>query len=101
MKNYTILILAILGVQAPAMARYSASMDLDQMTTYADNAILNGAEHGYKKVTLRLGDANPALVEKLADDLRARGYRIDEEAMLVSPDIIKVIELKLPVVAQR
>jgi hypothetical protein len=72
----------------------------DDMTAYADNAILNAAEHGYKKVTLVFGHANPGDIEDLAQDLRSRGYRIDEEAALLNPMVIKVQALKSSAMAK-
>jgi hypothetical protein len=72
----------------------------EDMQAYADNAILNAAEHGYKKVTLVFGHANPGDIEDLADDLRARGYRIDEEAALLNPRVIKVQALKSSAMAK-
>lgn len=64
--------------------------ELNQLTDYANNAILAAAQDGDKAVTLHCGGANPSVIEKLTDDLRARGYRIDEEAALNNPEVIKV-----------
>lgn len=77
----------------------AAPVDLDGMTTYADNAILNAAEHGEKHITLVFGHAPVENVEALAQSLRERGYRIDEESELLNPLIIKVQHLMvLPLV---
>lgn len=60
---------------------------------YADNAILNAAEHGIKKVTLVFGNAPQDEIDKVADELRDRGYVLDEQAVLVRPRVIKVLRL--------
>jgi len=61
------------------------------MLTYADKAILDAAEHGQKKVTLVFGDASTEAIEAVAQDLRARGYKLDEEATLLNPTIIRIV----------
>lgn len=99
MKKYMILLLVILGVQGEVHAAHHY-MTLDQMTTYADNAILDAAQDGLKAVTLKFTYANPALVEQLADDLRARGYALDEEAILINPGLVKVRFLKNSAIAK-
>lgn len=78
---------------------HGAVMAPADMQQYADNAIMNAAQHGYKKVTLVFGHANPSDIEDLAQELRDRGYRIDEEAQLINPMIIKVQYLKPSAVA--
>ena len=89
----TVLLLGCLlgSVRAEAF-QYShiPSMSFHQMEAYADNAILAAARDGEKSVTLHFVNPNPDSVEKLASELRTRGYRIDEEAVLLNPDIIKV-----------
>ena len=60
---------------------------------YADNAILNAAEHGQKCVTLVFGDAPLDEIEQVADNLRARGYVLDEQAAVLNERVIKVLRL--------
>jgi hypothetical protein len=65
----------------------------ETMQAYANNAILNAAESGKKNVTLVFGRASQDEVEALAEDLRNRGYKIDEQAALLNPCVIKVRRL--------
>jgi hypothetical protein len=66
----------------------------DWAETYANNAILNAAEHGQKHVTLVFGNAPLDEIERVADDLRARGYVLDEQAELLNPRIVKILRLR-------
>jgi hypothetical protein len=99
MKTLAI-VLVLMGPLTLAQAAYNPA-ELDQMTSYADNAILDAAQGGRKVVILKFGRANVALVERLSDDLRARGYRIDEEAAILNPEIVKIFGLKISILASR
>jgi hypothetical protein len=92
-----VLIVALFGA---GQAQAANPMDLDQMTTYADNAILDAAQTGHKAVTLKFGHASLGNIERLTDDLRARGYAIDEETGLLNPEIVKVRFLKNSAIAK-
>ncbi len=90
-------VMLLVGMTGSAQAY---NRQLDQMTTYADNAILDAAQDGIKAVTLTFGHADPALVEALSDDLRGRGYAIDEETALLNPSMIKVRFLRSSAMAE-
>jgi len=96
----TAIVLLLLMVAGVAQAK-SNPQDLAQMVAYADNAILDAAQTGHKKVTLVFGNADPDKVEQVAAILRERGYRLDEEAALLNGDMIKVRGLKNSAVASR
>lgn len=81
-----LLLLALVGP-----ARASAPVD---MQVYADNAILNAAEHGYKHVTLVFGNADQTSIDEMAQELRHRGYRLDEELRVLNERVIRVNYLK-------
>jgi hypothetical protein len=95
-----LVVLAALLIGAQGLSHAASTQDLDQMTSYADNAILDAAVAGHKAVTLKFGHANPELIEALASSLRTRGYALDEEATLLNPSIIKVRGLKNSAVAR-
>lgn len=86
MKLFLVAAVLFSGQSAQAMP----SQALKSMATYADNAILNAAEHGHKKVVLVFGDSPLEDIEKIAAGLRSRGYRLNEETGLLNPRIIKV-----------
>lgn len=83
-----LLLAAVLFSSGPVQAMPSQAVMT--MATYADNAILNAAEHGHKKVTLVFGDSSLEDIEIVANGLRSRGYRLNEEVGLLNPRIIKV-----------
>lgn len=87
-KLWTATLLALLIV---GPARAAAPLD---MLTYADNAILNAAQHGHRGVTLVFGRAGLTEVEAVAAELRQRGYVLDEQTSELNPEVIKVLRLK-------
>ncbi len=97
MKKIILIVMLLGAVQA---VRAEDSHALDQMLTYADNAILDAAKDGQKKVRLTFGNTDATLVEKLADALEARGYKVDEEALLLNPEVVKVLGLKASAMAK-
>src|SRR5258706_2622804 len=93
------LIALLLGLAMLALPLQAATQARADMQQYADNAIMDAATHGQKKVVLVFGNADQDAIDQLADELRDRGYRIDEEAQLLNPRIIKVQYLKASAMA--
>lgn len=93
-----LMLLALLGAGQAQAVRHS--MSLDQMTAYADNAILDAAQDGKKAVTLKFPGMNLDTVDRLTESLRARGYMIDEEMAELNPEIVKVRFLKKTAIAK-
>ncbi|QOR55569.1 MAG: hypothetical protein UMS36scaffold28_59 [Phage 59_13] len=70
------------------------------MLAYADAAIMNAAEHDHRAVTLTFGDADQESIDAVADELRSRGYQLDEETSVLNPSVIRVRYLVSPAVAK-
>lgn len=75
-----------------ALSSVASASEIDQMMAYANNAILDAATTGNRKVFLTFGKADPDSIEQVANDLRERGYKIDEQAFLLNPTKIHVLK---------
>lgn len=84
-------ILIVLAMSGPAFAM---PQDVNQMITAAENSITTAAESGLKTVNIPFGYADPDHIEMVAQNLRSRGYVIDEEALMLNPQMIRVQYLK-------
>lgn len=87
MFNKLVILAFLVSVSGVAQAM---PQNVDQMVSAAENIIVAAASHGQKSAYIPFGYANVSEVEMVADNLRARGYVIDEEAMVINPEALTV-----------
>lgn len=85
-------LLLVLLLAAPSFAM---PVDISLMLTAVDNTIIDAAQTGHKEVFIPFGHADAGHIEIVAQNLRQRGYVLDEEAFMVNPHAIKVLYLKV------